>query len=66
MVNYYDKENNISAMERSTNYSLSITEQMQARNEIGKYGIFTPNETIPPQKYMNELAKRGVVIRPLR
>jgi lysine 6-dehydrogenase len=63
LVDFYDEENGISAMERSTGYSLSITGQMQARGEIGKSGVFTPDEAMPPQKYIDELAKRGVMIR---
>ena len=66
LVDYYDEENGISAMERSTGYSLSITGQMQARGEIGKAGVFTPDEAIPAEKYIEELAKRGVVIKELR
>ena len=66
MVDYYDEENGISAMERSTGYSLSITGQMQARGEIGKAGVFTPDEAMPPEKYIKELALRGVMIREMR
>jgi len=66
MVDYYDEENGISAMERSTGYSLSITGQMQARGEIGKAGVFTPDEAIPAEKYIRELAKRGVVIKQMK
>jgi lysine 6-dehydrogenase len=66
LVDYYDEENGISAMERSTGYSLSITAQMQARGQIGKSGVFTPDEAMPPQKYIDELAKRGVMIREMR
>jgi lysine 6-dehydrogenase len=66
LVDYYDKKNGISAMERSTGYSLSITGQMQVRGEIGKSGVFTPDEAIPPEKYIKELAKRGVMIKELK
>ena len=66
MVDYYDEQNGISAMERSTGYSLSITGQMQARGEIGKAGVFTPDEAVPAPKYIDELAKRGVMIREMR
>lgn len=66
LVDYYDEENGISAMERSTGYSLSITGQMQARGEIGKAGVFTPDEAIPPEKYIKELAKRGVMIKEMK
>ncbi len=63
MVDYYDEERGISAMERSTGYSLSITGQLQARGEIGKSGVFTPDECMPPEIYIGELARRGVVLR---
>jgi len=63
LVDYYDEKTDISAMERSTGYSLSITGQMQARGEIGKAGVFTPDEAIPAEKYIAELKKRGVVIK---
>ena len=66
LVDYYDKEHGISAMERSTGYSLSITGQMQARGEIGKAGVFTPDEAIPAEKYITELGKRGVMIKEMR
>jgi lysine 6-dehydrogenase len=66
LVDFYDEKNGISAMERSTGYSLSITGQMQARGEIGKAGVFTPDEAIPAEKYINELAKRGVMIREMK
>jgi lysine 6-dehydrogenase len=66
LVDYYDEKTGISAMERSTGYSLSITGQMQARGEIGKAGVFTPDEAIPPEKYISELGKRGVMIREIK
>src|SRR4029078_4445450 len=55
MVDYYDEETGISAMERSTGYSLSITGQMQARGEIGKGGVFTPDASIAPDKYSKQV-----------
>jgi len=66
MVDYYDEDNGISAMERSTGYSLSITGQMQVSGEIGKSGVFTPDEAIPAEKYIRELAHRGVMIHEMR
>ena len=66
LVDYYDKEHGISAMERSTGYSLSITGQMQASGEIGKAGVFTPDEAIPAEKYIKELGKRGVMIKEMK
>src|SRR6476646_5224209 len=66
MVDYYDEDTGISAMERSTGYSLSITGQMQARGEIGKAGVFTPDEAMPAETNNKELAKRGAMIREMR
>jgi lysine 6-dehydrogenase len=63
LVDRYDDERGISAMMRTTGYSLSITGQMQARREVGAAGVHTPDECIPAAKYISELGKRGVVIR---
>ena len=63
LLDYYDVEHGISAMMRTTGYSLSITGLMQARGQIGKAGVFTPDECMPAERYIEELAKRGVVIK---
>ena len=63
LVDRYDEKAKISAMMRTTGYSLSITGQMQARREVGPAGVYTPDECIPAKRYIEELAKRGVVIR---
>ena len=63
LVDLYDEERGISAMMRTTGYSLSITGQMQARGEIQPPGVHTPDECVPAEKYISELRKRGVEIR---
>lgn len=63
MVDYYDEARGISAMMRSTGYSLSITGQLQAEGAITPAGVHTPDECMPARTYIDELAKRGVVIR---
>ena len=63
LVDRYDEERGISAMMRTTGYSLSITGQMQARGEVQPPGVHTPDECMPGQKYIAELAKRGINIR---
>jgi lysine 6-dehydrogenase len=63
LVDRYDEERGISAMMRTTGYSLSITGQMQARGEVQPPGVHTPDECMPGQKYIDELAKRGIDIR---
>lgn len=63
LLDYYDSARGISAMMRTTGYSLSITGQMQARGEITPPGVHTPDECMPAPVYIAELAKRGVMIR---
>ena len=62
LVDRYDEERGISAMMRTTGYSLSITGQMQARREVGQAGVHTPDECMPAERYIAELGKRGVRI----
>ena len=47
LVDRYDEEHGISAMMRTTGYSLSITGLMQARGEVTPPGVHTPDECIP-------------------
>jgi lysine 6-dehydrogenase len=63
LVDRFDPKTGITAMMRTTGFSLSITGQMQARGEITPPGVHTPDEAIPAEKYISELAKRGVNIR---
>jgi len=62
LIDRYDDRHGISAMMRTTGYSLSITGQMQVRGEITPAGVHTPDECIPPQRYIDELGKRGIRI----
>ncbi|MDQ3995706.1 MAG: saccharopine dehydrogenase NADP-binding domain-containing protein [Gemmatimonadota bacterium] len=63
LVDRADEKHGISAMMRTTGYSLSITGQMQARGEVQPPGVRTPDECVPAPRYIEELAKRGVRIR---
>jgi lysine 6-dehydrogenase len=65
LIDRYDAEHGISAMMRTTGYSLSITGQMQADGRVTAKGVHTPDEAIPFQPYVAELAKRGVRIEEL-
>lgn len=59
VLDYYDRNNGISAMMRTTGYTLSITGQLQAARIIPP-GVFTPDECMPPQKYFSMLQERGI------
>jgi lysine 6-dehydrogenase len=63
LVDRSDDAHGISAMMRATGYSLSIIGQMQAREEVILKGVHTPDEAVPGERYIEELAKRGVNIR---
>jgi len=66
LIDYYDEARGISAMMRTTGYSLSITGQMQAKGEIKPAGVHTPDECMPGARYIAELEKRGVHIREMK
>jgi lysine 6-dehydrogenase len=65
LIDYYDPEHGISAMMRTTGYSLSITGQMQADGRVTAKGVHTPDEAIPYPAYVEELGRRGVRIEEL-
>jgi lysine 6-dehydrogenase len=63
LLDYFDAERGISAMERTTGFSLAITGMMQVRQQVAGAGVLTPDEAMPADVYIAELAKRGVMIR---
>lgn len=62
LLDFFDEENQISAMERTTGFSLSITGQMQVDGTIEKAGAHTPDQCVPAEEYIRQLARRGVRI----
>jgi lysine 6-dehydrogenase len=62
LVDRYDEKHGISAMMRTTGYSLSITGMMQVRGQIKSAGVHTPDECVPAEPYISELRKRGISI----
>jgi len=65
LIDRYDATHGISAMMRTTGYSLSITGQMQADGRVTLKGVHTPDEAVPYQAYVDGLAQRGVRIEEL-
>lgn len=63
LVDYYDASNGISAMMRTTGYSLAITGLVQARRQVIHFGVTTPDEGMPYDRYVAALRERGVNIR---
>ncbi len=65
LIDYYDALHGISAMMRTTGYSLSITGQMQVDGRVKAKGVHTPDEAMPFGEYVSELARRGIRIEEL-
>jgi lysine 6-dehydrogenase len=63
LVDRYDEAHGVSAMMRTTGYSLAITGMMQVRGQVQPPGVHTPDECVPAQAYITELRKRGVDIK---
>jgi len=63
LLDYADEKAGVSAMMRTTGYSLAITGLMQVDGRITAVGAHTPDEAVPFQPYVDELKKRGVEIR---
>jgi lysine 6-dehydrogenase len=62
LLDFYDEETNVSAMMRTTGYSLSITGQMQAGGRVERYGVATAYKGMPFAPYVKALHQRGIEI----
>lgn len=60
LLDRYDEETGITAMMRTTGYSLALTALMQADGRIRENGVRTPDEAVPPETYLSGLAVRGI------
>jgi lysine 6-dehydrogenase len=59
VVDRFDASTGISAMMRTTGFSLAITGLFQGRGLI-KPGVLTPDESMPAEPYISELRARGI------
>ncbi|EKN69955.1 saccharopine dehydrogenase [Neobacillus bataviensis LMG 21833] len=62
MITYYDRENKVTAMARSTAYSISVVAQMIGNGLINKKGVFAPEQIVPGNLFIEEMKKREVII----
>jgi lysine 6-dehydrogenase len=62
LVDRFDPATRVSAMERTTGYSLAITGLMQVDGRIDRSGVFTPDRGVPAEPYISELGQRGIRI----
>jgi lysine 6-dehydrogenase len=65
LVDHYDAGRGISAMMRTTGYSLAITGWMQVKALVNGHGVRTPDEAVPAKPYVDELRRRGVQLEEL-
>ena len=61
LLDRQDPVTGITAMARTTGFSLAITALMQARGHI-RPGVGTPDEVVPDDRYIGELGNRGIDI----
>ncbi|MED1202328.1 saccharopine dehydrogenase family protein [Heyndrickxia acidicola] len=62
MVTYKDREHQVTAMARSTAYTISVVAQMIGSGLISQKGVYCPEKVVPGREYIEEMAKRGVHI----
>jgi lysine 6-dehydrogenase len=65
LLDRFDAATGITAMMRTTGYSLAITGAFQAEGRIDA-GVWTPDEAMPPTEYIAALDRRGVHIEETR
>ena len=61
LLDRYDPGTGLTAMMRTTGFSLAITGILQADGAIAP-GVWTPDEVVPAGRYLAELRERGVVV----
>jgi len=54
---------NETAMARATANTISVVAQMIGEDKITERGVFAPESIVPGDTYIEEMAKRGVVIK---
>jgi lysine 6-dehydrogenase len=62
MIDRFDEQTSQTAMMRTTAYPVSIIAQMIGHGEISSKGVSTPEECVPPDRFVEELSQRSIVI----
>jgi lysine 6-dehydrogenase len=63
LIAEFDRENKVTAMARSTAYSISVVAQMIGSGLIHAKGVFAPEQIVPGDEFIAEMGKRGVNIK---
>lgn len=61
-IDFYDMENNLTAMMRMTAFPSATVALMIARGDIGEKGVLYQEESVPFEPFFRELEKEGIVI----
>lgn len=61
LIDHHDSRTGLSAMMRTTAFPAIIISQMQADGRITARGTVPQELAVPPEPFMDELAKRGIV-----
>ncbi|MEN8144993.1 MAG: saccharopine dehydrogenase C-terminal domain-containing protein [Gemmatimonadota bacterium] len=56
-----DEETGITAMERTTGFTLAVVGLLMGRDVIAETGVMPPDTAVPAEPYLAEMAARGVV-----
>jgi lysine 6-dehydrogenase len=62
MIEYPDRENGLTAMMRTTAFPATIVLLMLARGQVAKKGAFPQERCIDPARFLEELARRKLVV----
>jgi len=62
LIDSFDKNDNITAMMRTTSYPTSVIAQMLTSGTIGTHGVNTPEQCVPLQPFLSELRERSIAI----
>jgi len=63
MVTMKDMQDQVTAMARATANTISVVAQMIGNGEISKRGVYPPEQIVPGDVYLVEMAKREVFIK---
>nr|WP_144919598.1 saccharopine dehydrogenase C-terminal domain-containing protein [Paenibacillus bovis] len=63
MSTFKDRKNNVTAMARSTAYTISVVAQMIGNGKIKQKGVYPPELIVPGQEYIKQMSKREIHIK---
>ncbi|GAB3042726.1 saccharopine dehydrogenase family protein [Virgibacillus ainsalahensis] len=66
MTTYKDRHTNVTAMARATANTISAVAQMIGNGTIDKKGVYPPEQIVPGEVYIREMANRGVTIQEVK